>query len=93
MHLDLGHFVDAQHHVIVEVALFDLAILESDFAVQGSTQTEGDRRLHLRLDRQRVHNGTTVDRTNHPMHADLAILDRDFSNLGNTVRRYAREIR
>jgi len=45
MHLDLGHLVDAQHPIAIEVGLLDFAILERDGDVDRGTQAQSRCRL------------------------------------------------
>src|SRR5690606_9212215 len=42
LHHDLGHLVDAQDRMVVEVALYHAAVLELDLAVQRGAEAEGD---------------------------------------------------
>ena len=82
--LDLRHLVDAQHAVVVEVALLDPAVLEGDGAVERRAEAEGDAALHLGLDAERVHRLAAVDGADHPVHPDLpGAVDRDLGHLGD----------
>ena len=80
--LDRWRLVDAQHAVVVKVALFDAAILEGDFAEQRGRETKYDAAFHLRLHRIRVDHYTAVHGTDHAYDAHLAVLGNfDFGNL------------
>src|SRR2546427_2810235 len=49
IHLDRRRFVEAQCAVVVEVRLFDSAILEGNAVMQRGTQAEDQAALHLRF--------------------------------------------
>ena len=84
MHFDLGHFVDAQHAIIVEVRLTHAAALDGDFAPQGRGQAEDQATLQLRDDSNGIDRNAGVDRRSYPAQMDLAVL----VNLGFDDRSY-----
>ena len=49
MDLDRRRLVDAQHAIVVEVALLDAAVLERDLALQRGGEAEDDAAFDLRL--------------------------------------------
>jgi hypothetical protein len=73
VHLDGRRLVDAQHAVVVEVALLDGAALQRDLAEQRRAQPEQQAALDLRLDGTRVHRDATVQRDHRAPQAHLAL--------------------
>ncbi len=65
---------DAQHLIIVEVALLNLAVLEGDFALQGHAHTHDRGALHLRADSIRIDRRTAVDGEVEPRNGDVAFV-------------------
>ncbi len=82
VHFDLGHFIHAQHAVIVEVTLFDLALLEGDLAVHDGPEAEADTALHLGGDDVGIDGRAAVHRAHHSIDLDLAVgVDADLRDL------------
>ena len=84
MHFDLGHFINAQHAIIVEVRLAHPAALDGDFAPQRRGQTKDQATLQLRDDSIGIDRNAGVDRRSYPAQMDLAVL----VNLGFDDRSY-----
>ncbi len=79
-----GHFVQAQHRIVVEVPLFHPPVLEGDLTVKRRGEAEDDAAFHLRADGVRVYHRTAVDRADNPMDSDLTLLgNRDFRHLSH----------
>src|ERR1041385_553092 len=67
---NVRHLVDAQHVVVVEVALLHAAAVDRDAAFQRGAEAERDRALDLLLDDRRIHGAPAIDGTNHPMRSE-----------------------
>ena len=74
MHLDQRSFIDTEDAIVVEIILFDAAILQSDFAPQCGADAEDNATLDLGDDGVRVYDHPAIQRANNPMNTDLAIL-------------------
>src|SRR5262245_15993408 len=61
MNLDRGRLIDAQHLVVMEIALLDAAILQRDLTMERARDPKNDRALDLRLDGVGIDDGTTID--------------------------------
>src|SRR5204862_7565387 len=75
-----------QHPVVVEIGLFDPAILERDLPPQRTADAEIDATLDLCLHGVGVNHGTAVDRADDPVHPQLACLRHlDLADLGQVA--------
>ena len=89
IHLDRRRLVDAQHAVVVEIALFDAAILEGDFVEERGREAKHDAAFHLRPHRVRVDHHTAVHGADHPCDAHLAALGNlDFGDLRDIAAKH-----
>ena len=85
MHLDHRHFGEAQHPVVVEIALLHPALVDPDLTPQRGGETVHDRALHLRFDDARVHDRPAVHRAHHAVHAHVTVRYRDLRYLGDVA--------
>src|SRR5713226_2402293 len=86
MHLDLRRLVDAQHGIVMKIALLHAAIGKREFAIERRRQPEDHRALHLRFDDVGVDRPAAVHGAYHAMHANLAAaVDRHFGDLRNVA--------
>src|SRR5262249_45353803 len=76
MNVDSWHLIYVQRTVIVEIALLDSPILESDLAKERGTKAVDDCALHLRLD------GVGIDR-DATIHRECDTLAGDLTDLGD----------
>ena len=80
----LGHGVEPEHLVIIEIALDDAAVFDGDLAIQGGSEAIDDAALHLLGDGQRIHHVAAVDRTHDTFDPDFAAFThRHFCDFGN----------
>ena len=75
--------MNPQDAVIVEVALLDAALLDRQLAVERRAEPEGDRRLHLRGDPQRIDADAAIDRADDAVHPDAPVLHRNLRHVGH----------
>src|SRR5206468_11506341 len=85
VHLDHRHFGEAQHPVVVEIALLHPALVDPDLTPQRGGETVHDRALHLRFDDARVHDRPAVHRAHHAVHAHVTVRYRDLRYLGDVA--------
>src|SRR5919198_4372805 len=78
MHAAFGHLVDAQYRIVAEVRLLDAAIFQRDAPVQRGGKAEGDRRLNLCFNRERIDGDAAVDCRGHLVHANRIALQRNL---------------
>src|SRR6202034_3974706 len=84
VHFDLGHFVQAQHAVAVEVVLLHMAILQGDGDIAHRTQAEADPALHLGRDDIRIDGRTAIHRADHAIDGYVTVvIHAHFGNLGD----------
>src|SRR6266567_1207885 len=82
--LDLGHGIEAEHLVGIEIAFGDTALLDADLAIEESCETIGYAALHLFLNSTGVHHVPAIHRADHVLHSYLASLaHRDFGDLAH----------
>src|SRR5690606_2438568 len=74
VHFDFGHLVDAQHLVVVEVRLHDLAVVQRNFAHEQRRQAIADAAFHLRNDNIRVDGDTAVEGAYDALDLETSIL-------------------
>ena len=72
---------ERDHGVARKIALLHHATHDVDLAEQRSAQRIDHAALHLLGHGVRVDHGAAVDGTNHAVHADLALFDRDLGHL------------
>src|SRR5207253_1639365 len=83
MDLELRALGEAEHAVIVEVALRHAPAVERDLAVQRRRQAVDNRALHLRLDPGRIDHHTAVHGAHDAVYPDRAVSrHRHFRHLG-----------
>src|ERR1700761_3701555 len=82
--IDMGlarRVANAQHLVVVEVALLDSAVLERDFVQEANAEPHDDRAFKLRADAVRIHDRAAVNRNVDPRDRDVALfIDRSFDD-------------
>jgi len=81
---DNRRLLHPEHGIVVEIALLHGSILDGDLPFQRSAQAEDDRAFHLSSRAIGIHHRTAVDRGNHSMNANVAILfQRNLGDLGH----------
>ena len=80
---DLGSLVDAQHFVIMEIALLHPALLEADVAKQRGGQAIHHGAFHLLGHAIGVDHGATVHGAHHAVHPNLLVFHRHLGHLGH----------
>src|SRR5262245_56217838 len=73
MDIDQRRLVDAQHPIVVEIALLDAAVLNRDLAEQGGRDPKNYPALHLRLHRVRVDDRPAIDGADYALYADVTL--------------------
>src|SRR5262249_58847435 len=92
MDLDRGGLIDAQHLVVMEIALLHPAVLQRDLAVKGCCDSKDDRALDLCLDGVGVDGGAAIDRADDAPDANGAVIRYfDFGDLRHVGREYELE--
>ncbi len=87
MDVDGRRLVDAQHAVVVEIALLHAALVDRDLAIERRSQPEEETALQLRDDGVGIDGDAGVDRAGDAMHADLAVaIDLDVGDGGDEAR-------
>jgi hypothetical protein len=74
MNLDRGCLIDAQHLVVIEIALLDAAVLQRDLAMERCRNAKDDRALDLCLDGIGVDDGAAIDRADDAPDTDRPVL-------------------
>jgi hypothetical protein len=73
MGLNVRRFGHPHHFIIVEITLFDAAVADGDFAVEGRGQTVNDAAFDLHGNRCRVDDVATIDHAHEALNADFAL--------------------
>src|SRR5262249_7346703 len=73
MDVDQRRLVDAQHPVVVKIALLDAAVFNRDLAEQGGRNPKNYPALHLCLYRVRVDDRPAIDGADHALYADVTL--------------------
>ncbi len=82
--LDLGHGIEAEHLVGIEIAFGDAALLDADLAIEEGCETIDHAALQLFLNGAGVHHVPAVHGADNVLHPYLALLaHRDFGDLAH----------
>ena len=73
----------ADHWIVVEMPLYDPAVLDRNFALQGSSQAVDRPAFHLGLDGVGIDNPARIDAAPHFVNPDRAIRDGNFRDLAD----------
>ena len=75
------HLVNAQHVVVVEIALLDSATIDGDGVFESRSEAVNNAAEHLLFDATGIDNDAAIHSTNDTIHAKLALVERYFSHL------------
>src|SRR5262249_6982748 len=91
--LDLRHFCEPQHRIVVEVELGDASFLDRAFAIHGGGQAVGYGALDLGGNLVRIDRVTAIDTHHHAVNLDFARLAHRHLGHRRRVTRVTHELR